>query len=251
MASRKEEKERLRKERLEAEKQQAGADRKRLVLGYLVAGILGVAVIGGVIFAVAGGGGDDGTGGDGGGDGGSNVNTTFGIVPNGVEVDNREGAPPPEVVNGELSVAAEEAGCDLQLDLKDEGNNHLDQGDDLPDYGTAPPTSGDHYLDPLADGAFATTPPIGNAIHGLEHGRIEVQYNPDLPENQQLELKGVFDADRPGMIFFPNEEVSGDLAVTAWTQMMTCDTYEGAATLDAVRAFRDAYRGRGPEPIDF
>jgi hypothetical protein len=32
---------------------------------------------------------------------------------------------------------------------------------------------------------------------------------------------------------------------------MTCDSFEGAATLDAIRAFRDAYRGRGPEAIPF
>jgi hypothetical protein len=32
---------------------------------------------------------------------------------------------------------------------------------------------------------------------------------------------------------------------------MTCDKLEGAATLDAFRDFRDAYRGRGPEAIPF
>jgi hypothetical protein len=40
-----------------------------------------------------------------------------------------------------------------------------------------------------------------------------------------------------------------EVAVTAWTNMMTCDRYEGAATLDAIRDFRDIYRGNGPEQI--
>ena len=37
------------------------------------------------------------------------------------------------------------------------------------------------------------------------------------------------------------------MAVTAWTQLATCGKYEGAATLDLIRAFRDIYRGQGPE----
>ena len=30
---------------------------------------------------------------------------------------------------------------------------------------------------------------------------------------------------------------------------MACDKYEGAATLDAIRDFRDTYIGLGPEPL--
>ena len=86
-------------------------------------------------------------------------------------------------------------------------------------------------------------------VHSLEHGRIEIQYSPDLPEEDQLALKGVFDEDPAGMLLFPNPEMPYDVAVTAWTQLMACDTYEGAATLDAIRDFRDTYRGQGPEPV--
>ena len=35
--------------------------------------------------------------------------------------------------------------------------------------------------------------------------------------------------------------------MTAWTQLGTCESYEGAATLDFIRAFADIYRGQGPE----
>ena len=40
----------------------------------------------------------------------------------------------------------------------------------------------------------------------MEHGRIEIQYTPDLPEADQLALKGVFDEDPDGMLLFPNPE---------------------------------------------
>ena len=51
------------------------------------------------------------------------------------------------------------------------------------------------------------------------------------------------------MLMFPNPEMPYEVAATAWTQLMGCKTYEGATTLDAIRDFRDTYRGRGPEPL--
>ena len=249
MASRKEEKERLRKERLEAERQAQSAGRRRLLLGYVVAGVLALLIVVGLVIALAG-------GGDSGGDGsaeaaGDNVNMEFGgKVPEGIRVDDRVGTPPPEVQNGDLTAAAKAAGCDLRLNLKDEGSTHLDpQSDDLPKYGTNPPTSGDHYPTPLADGAFLDYPSPGSYVHSLEHGRIIIEYSPDLSEEDQLALKGVFDEDPAGVLFFPNEDMPYEVAATAWTQLIGCDTYEGAATLDAIRDFRDIYRGQGPEDV--
>lgn len=236
MANRRDEKERLRREREEAERRAHSGARKRLILGYMVAGLLAAAVVVGVVFAIASGGGEG--GGD--GDGGPNV-------------DNRTGATPPEVVNGDLAAAARAAGCELQLDLPDQGSDHVDPPtpDSLPKYDTNPPTSGDHYAAHGADGAFLTEPSPGNLLHSLEHGRVAIQYSPDLPEEDQLALKGVFDSDRGGMIMFPNASMPSEVAITAWTQLLSCKTFEGGATLDAVRAFRDQYRGRGPEAVPF
>lgn len=251
MASRKEEKERLRQQRLEAERQAAAAGRRRVILGYVGAGILAAVIIVGLVIALAGGGDEEGGGTT--EASGENVSTEFGgRVPAGIEIDDRVGTEPPPVEIGDLTAAAEAAGCELRLDLEDEGSTHLDpQSDDLPDYGTNPPTSGDHYPVPLADGAFLDKPSPGSYVHSLEHGRIIIQYSPDLPEEDQLALKGVFDADRPGVDLFPDPDMPYAVATTAWTQLMTCKTFEGPATLDAIRAFRDAYRGRGPEAIPF
>lgn len=259
MASRKQEKERLRQERLEAQKRASSEARKRLVLGYIVAAVLGVAVIGGVIFAISSGGG----GGAGGGqdDGSDNVNADYGFLPEDLPIDEREGTEPPEIANGDLTGAANVANCDLQLNLPDEGNTHFGDVDKVVERKTNPPTSGDHYgVNPtreepgsgaLADGAFLETPPENRIVHSLEHGRIAIQYSPDLPEEDQLALKGVFDADRGGVDLFPNADMPYDVAVTAWTNLVGCDTYEGAATLDVVRDFRDSFRGQGPENVIF
>jgi hypothetical protein len=257
MSSRKQEKERLRQERIEAERRANSEARKRLILGYVVAAILGVAVVGGAIYAIASGGSDGGNGG-GGEDGSENVNTRFGFLPEDLPVDEREGTPPPPIENGDLEGAANVAGCELQLNLPDEGNAHFEDEDKVVKYKTNPPTSGDHFSNPnevgsgaLADGAFLETPNWNRLVHSLEHGRILIQYSPDLSEEEQLELKGVFDEARPGVDLFPNAEMPYDVAVTAWTHMVGCDTYEGATTLDVVRDFRDQYLGQGPEPVTY
>jgi hypothetical protein len=51
------------------------------------------------------------------------------------------------------------------------------------------------------------------------------------------------------MLIFPNDEMPYEVAATAWRQTLGCDSYEGTATLDAIRAFRSEYRARGPEPV--
>lgn len=253
MASRKQEKERLRQERLAAEKRANAEARKRLVLGYAVAAILGVAVVAGIVFAIASSGGGSDQDVD-----SVNVNTDFGFLPEDLEVDEREGTEPPTVENGDLTGASNVAGCDLQTDLPEEGNTHFQDEDRVVERDTNPPTSGDHFASnsevgtgALADGAYLETPNENRLVHSLEHGRINIQYSPDLPEEDQLALKGVFDADRPGVNLYPNPDMPYDVAATAWTHLVGCDTYEGGATLDVIRAFTAAYRGQGPEPVTF
>ena len=117
-----------------------------------------------------------------------------------------------------------------------------------------PPTSGNHNPVPIYDGAYTTPvtsdtnnrPNIRNEVHAMEHGRIEIHYKPSLPENEQLALKGVFDADPDGVLLYPDPDMPYDVAVTAWTNEVVCPTYN-PVVLDVIRDFRDTYRGNGPE----
>jgi hypothetical protein len=246
--SSKSERERRRAERLAAEQSAQDAARRRLIFGYVAAGVLTLAVVVGVGVVIASGGDD--TNQVNGEDipAAAHIQVNSGFL-HGVTPDGRTGTPPPALQQGDLKTAAAEAGCTLQLDLKDEGNTHITKESEIPDYGTDPPTSGNHNPQQLADGAYSVMPELWYFVHSLEHGRIEIQYSPDLPEQDQLALKGVFDEAPDGVLLFPNDEMPYEVAVTAWTQMMTCDKYEGAATLDAIRDFRDTYIGLGPEPL--
>jgi hypothetical protein len=251
--SSKSEREKRRAERLAAEKASSDAQRRRLMLGYVAAGALTLVVVVGLVLVLAGGGSQSAVNAK---DFPANahIQPQSGSV-NDVAPDDRVGTPPPAIQQGDLTEAAKTAGCDLQLNLKDEGNTHLKPSDPVPHYGTNPPTSGDHIVPPLmqADGAYSAFPQPVRFVHSLEHGRIEIQYSPDLPEKDQLALKGVFDESPDGMLLFPNPDMPYEVATTAWTQLMGCKTYDGDATLDAIRDFRDTYRGRGPEnvPITF
>ena len=249
MSSRREDKERLRAERLAAEAREHSQARRRLLAGYFVAGLLGAAVLAGLVVVVASSGGDSGPEGlcD-----NAHVQTESGST-EGLEFDCREGTPPPEIQFGDLQESAQMAGCELRLDLPDEGNTHI--ADTTPfTYKSDPPASGSHNPTPIADGAYLTpfsddtssSPNVRNFVHSMEHGRIEIHYRPDLPEAQQLALKGLFDEDPDGMILIPDPNMPYAVAVTAWTQLIGCPRYD-PLDLDVIRNFRDTYRGNGPE----
>jgi len=241
--------ERLRAERILAEEAADRETRRRLLFGYVVAGGLALALAAGVVVVIVGGGGSSPVR-EGDFPANAHIQPQTGSA-NEVAPDAREGTPPPAMAEGDLAAAAEAAGCELRLDLPDEGSAHLEPSDPPPEYGTNPPTSGDHIAAPLqqADGAYSEFPDPVRFVHSLEHGRIEIQYAPRLPAKDQLALKGVFDESPPGMLLFPNPEMPYEVAATAWTQLLGCERYQGLATLDAIRDFRDAYRGQGPEDV--
>jgi len=242
------EREQLRQERVEAEAADQSSGRNRLIIGYAIAStaVLAIAV---AIFLIASGGGDDEGGG---GDAHINLNTSIGST-NGIQPDDRLGTVPAEAKATDLDAAAKAAGCQLQLRLKDEGNEHIPAGSKAPDYATNPPTSGPHVEPPFqqADGAYTEMPAEIDIVHSLEHGRLEIQYSPNLPEQAQLELKGLFDTMYGATVLFPNDKMKYEVAATTWTNLLGCPTYKGAATLDAIRAFGKQTWGRfGGEPAE-
>ncbi|HEU4392777.1 MAG TPA: DUF3105 domain-containing protein [Solirubrobacterales bacterium] len=241
------EREKRRQERLESEQSEAGSDRNRLVVGYAIAAAAVLAVVVLVIVLVTGG---DDAGAK--GDSHINLNAAVGST-NGVKPDNRAGTPPPPVKVDDLDEAAEQAGCDLRLKLPDEGNQHIPAKSPSPGYGTNPPTSGPHVEPPYqqADGAYSQMPSEINIVHTLEHGRMEIQYSPDLSKRDQLALKGLYDTMYGATLLFPNDKMPYDVAATTWTNLIGCPTYKGSITLDAIRAFgKDTWGRYGGEPAE-
>ena len=215
--------------------------RKPTPAGYAIGAVFLLFIIGGIFLALRSG--DDAAG-------SAHIVSGSGSS-NGLTPDDREGTPYPGPGESDLTTAARAAGCVVRLDLKDEGNDHLEPGTQPPAYGTVPPTSGDHISPPLqqADGAWADPAEPINVVHSLEHGRIAIQYNPALPESAQLELKGFYDTIYSGALLFPNPDMPYAVAATAWRNLIGCPRWQGQQTLDAVRAFGIANFDRAPEPM--
>lgn len=241
------ERERLREERIAAEEAEKSSGRNRLIVGYAVVStvVLAVAVL---VFVLVSGGDDS----SGGGDAHINPRQEMGQT-NGVGPDERVGIVPVAAKETDLKAAAQKAGCDLRLKLPDEGATHLPKGSEPPDYKTSPATSGNHVEPPFqqSDGAYSEAPDQLNVVHSLEHGRLAIQYSPDLPEKGQLELKGLYETMYGASLLFPNDEMDYEVAAVTWTNLIGCREYKGAATLDAIRAFGKETWGKfGGEPVE-
>jgi hypothetical protein len=238
---REEERERLREAREQREKKHAGSEKRRLMIGYGVAGLVGLAVVIGIVAVIVSAANKNDSG-------DSHINPQSGST-NGIQPDKRSGTTPPPVKVADLKKAAKEADCDLRLHLPEEGHNHIPPTAATPEYETNPPTSGDHVEPPYqqADGAYSEMPQEIDIVHSLEHGRTEFQYAPSLPESAQLELIGVYDSMYGSSLLFPNENMPYAVAVTGWRSLIGCNEYKGAITLDALRDFAKKTWGQGRE----
>jgi hypothetical protein len=234
---REEERQRLREARERRESKQSKSGQRRVIAVYAVAGLFGVAVLAGVVSVIASSGG--------GGGGAAHINQASGST-NGVEPDEREGAEVAAMKVADLQKAVNQAGCVVRRELRDEGKSHLPPTAPAPAYETNPPTSGNHAEGPFqqADGAYSEMPDEIFIVHTLEHGRMEIQYSPDLAEEDQLELKGLYETMFGGTLLFPNEKMRYEVAATTWTNLLGCPEYKGAVTLDAIRAFGRETWGR-------
>lgn len=150
-----------------------------------------------------------------------------------------------------LQEAADAAGCQL-LDPPHEGADHTASLDKRVTYKANPPTSGTHFLQWPEDGAYLVAPQTEQTIHTLEHGRIDIQWNPETGggDNDVAGLKALYDEDSYHLLLFPNQtDMPYAVAATAWDHSLVCPEYKTPAVWDALRAFRDTYRDKGPEKV--
>jgi hypothetical protein len=224
MASRKEQKEKLRQERMAREQAAAAAAARRRRLGYIVAGALVTAVVVAVVAIAFASGGDSGGGG-----GSSSASWPSGSVPKQKITD--------------LNAAVKAAGC-VYKTPKNEGRGHV-TGNVV--YKSQPPTSGSHNPVPAHDAADIKSPGNVHLVHALEHGRVIYWFKPNASDEIKGSLKALYDEDNKLVVLTPNTApMPYEVAASAWGRYVGCPTYNDKVP-DAFRAFRDAYRLKGPE----
>jgi Protein of unknown function (DUF3105) len=130
-----------------------------------------------------------------------------------------------------LAAIAERAGCELT-----EFRDGMD---------TNPPVDGEFVERTRArDGSYVgkRSPSLRASIHALYHGRVLLQYQPELPADQLTSLERLV-ADE--VLLFENQtSMPSPVAATAYLSLMTCPRVDGG-TLRALEAFRDRRRAFG------
>jgi uncharacterized protein DUF3105 len=130
-----------------------------------------------------------------------------------------------------LAAIADRAGCAL---------TEFREGMD-----TNPPVNGKFVERNRArDGSYAgeRPPSLSASIHALYHGRVLLQYRPDLPADQLTSLERLVGDE---VLLFENQSsMPSPVAATAYLSLMTCPRVD-AGTLRALEAFRDRRRAFG------
>jgi hypothetical protein len=125
-------------------------------------------------------------------------------------------------------------------------------------WSTFPPSGGSHY------GLWAIwgfyTDPVNprQVVHNLEHGAVVIWWGPKVSEQTIAQLRSFYDSSPTGMFGTPIAGLGNKIALTSWTgdpaeyyqdghygvgHLATCTQFNEKA----FEAFRDAYRGHGPE----
>jgi hypothetical protein len=225
--------------------------RARPVLGYVAAGAAILLSVVTIVVALASLGGDDSGGGE------SAAGT---VAPTRDEIHDLlpEGGDFPEPERGVgLAEGARAADCELES-FRARTNLHLSRPDQRVRYRSDPPTSGRHHPAPAQDAAYAVSPDVRRIVHTLEHGRVVIWFDPDLPREARASLKAFYADDDHHVLLVPDTtDMPYAVAATAWNKrpgrygtgrLLGCDEY-GDGVFTALAAFRERHRDKGPELV--
>ena len=127
-------------------------------------------------------------------------------------------------------------------------NDHVDEAVRYP---TNPPTNGPHAFTWTQDGNYAgkPAPPTGQVVHAQEHGRVVIQYRPGISRQKLAQLVALYEESPEHVLLLENAtDMPCEAAATAWGQGVLCPKLN-ERSFDALRAFRDRFRDRGPETL--
>jgi hypothetical protein len=130
-------------------------------------------------------------------------------------------------------------------------------------WNTDPPSNGQHYPEWAVWGFY--TEPINprRVVHNEEHGGVVLWWGSKVSSQTVADLHSFYNEQPTGSFGTPYPTLGSKIAISAWTgdptrygqdgyygqgHLAICPGYD-SATKKAFEAFRDAYRGHGPEGI--
>jgi hypothetical protein len=168
--------------------------------------------------------------------------------------------------------AVEAAGGTLVPRPAEAAGGHMSDPNQRVRYATFPASNGTHNPTTSIWGDYRVSVDPRQAVHNLEHGGVVIWYGPDISAADRAALDQFYEDDPKGLIITPipdpypgviypkHDPLGSKIALTAWTsrdpQSESIDLEARGtayiATLPkfdakAFAAFRDAFRGKGPE----
>ena len=158
------------------------------------------------------------------------------------------------------------AGCDFRTGIKIKvpgGKTHIPSLTAKLPWQTSPPSGGQHYPLWAVWGFYTQTVNPRMVVHNEEHGGVILWWGPQVPQSTVTALEGLYDSSPTGMFGTPYPALGSKIAITAWTgnpahyfvngdfgtgHIATCPSFDPRVERAFV-AFRNAYRGHGPEGI--
>ena len=164
------------------------------------------------------------------------------------------------------------AGCTISARKATPVAGHSTNFNQTLTYATYPPVSGRHYYLPAIWGNYSQVVDPRQAVHNQEHGGIVIWLGPGVSAAVRKQIADFYDESPNGMLVTPIENSAGGVKypkhappdskvfLTAWATKTPGD-YAGAQAViascprfneKAFAAFRDEFRGKGPErfPVD-
>lgn len=127
-------------------------------------------------------------------------------------------------------------------------------------WSTDPPSAGGHYQTPAIWDFYTDAVNPRQVVHNEEHGGLIIWWGDKVPAATVAKLRAFYDESPISIVGTPYPSLGDKVALTAWTgnpktysvkgdygmgHIAVCPTYDAKA----FRAFRDAYRGKGPEGV--
>ena len=167
-----------------------------------------------------------------------------------------------------VAAAVRAAGCTLATSKAAPSNQHTSSFDQSITYSTFPPTSGRHYYIAAIWGNYTQVVDPRQAVHNMEHGGIDIWVGPKVSAAERQQISDFYDESPNAMLVTPIEDTAkgvkypkhapagSKVFLTAWTVEIKNGNILGGTNVvaacprfseKAFTAFRDEFRGKGPE----
>jgi len=168
--------------------------------------------------------------------------------------------------NAEVQAAMTAAGCTYKsvkpIPPKEPGNYHADSPTltTKVKWSTDPPSAGGHYYLWSVWNFYRAPQNPRQVVHNEEHGGVILWWGDKVPTSTVDQLEAFYREVPNSMLGTPYPKLGNKVAITAWTgdpakygrdgdygegHIAICPTFDE----EAFKAFRDAFRGQGPEGI--